>query len=138
MPRREPSRDRAEADARILALQAFLATRTLRPTIMALALRFHVGYKVVLGDLAELEARGVTLPPPEPKLGRATQCVVCPGLSDQGQRGWVVRIRGDVGRPERPPRFRLWCADVDEALAIQDAVKAGRTIDEAIHERYGA
>lgn len=133
MPRRS-SVDQAAADARQLALQAFLAPRTLRPTIASLALRFKVDYKVVLADLAELTARGVTLPPAEPKLGRATQCVVCPGLSDSGQRGWVVRIKGDIGRPDRPPRFRLWCAAVEEALAIQEAVKRGETIDEAIHE----
>lgn len=132
MPRRPP-RDRTAADARVLALQTFLATRTRRPTILALAQRFGVSAKTVLADLAELEARGVTLPPPEPKRGRATQCTVCPGLQN-GQRGWVVKICGDIARRDRPQRFFLWCADVEEALAIQDAVKAGQTIDEAIHE----
>lgn len=130
MPRRP--RDRSEAEARLQRLTAYLAPLSVRPPQRELAMILGCCDTTIVRDLELLRARGVAIPPARTPGGQPGYLCTIVAALKQGQRGWVVWIKGDPNHPDHPPRTQHWCADLHEAIAIQAAIKAGGTLEGAI------
>lgn len=121
------------SEPRLAKLAAYLATVKVRPRLCQLATLLGVAISTVQKDLAKLEARGVAIPPSGSRYTKGIQCSII-ASRQRGQSGWMVYVKGCIGRPDQPVRLRHWCADFEEAIAIQQAISAGQTVEDAIHE----
>ncbi len=114
----------ADREARLVRLQTYLATLQERPTQLEIGAALGVATSTVSHYLALLEARGVVVPPRVTWIGPGiVRASICQSLQD-GRYGWCVSIK--------QPRTNVWLADRQQALAVQQLLRDGKTVAQAM------